>query len=493
MYSVAVTSKFKLFYDEFEEDEDPNDMLSRLEAEAKERNKTKVDKSDKKKVTKEGQKKTETKEVAANRPEKAADKKAKRPEKKDERPPRFANRQTREDGGGQRENREFAPREGSGPPRGRGGFRGDRGAFRGEKGGAYRGRGGGFRGGRDNIAPRPNGTAQDEEWTNQSGNENSGENWTQQVGESADGERRSDDRGFRGSRGGQGYGRGGNFGGFRGNRGGGYRGRGEGRGGYRNAGREFERHSGSYKTGVKPVDKRDGAGAHNWGTMKDDMDATAPETNDTSINAEWAAKESASPETAPTTDNTDDATATAGTAPDESGENAPAGTEETEPTAVQMTLDEYRAQQAKRKAELVEALKSSKADDASRKINDGQDAFKNMVRYQKERIVDDEDEEEEDEEDDDEEDPHKTNKILIDVRFADAPRRGGGRFTGERGRGGGRGAGGERGGRGGYRGGRGGFRGGFEQRGPNQFSSDRSGPQPAQIRLNDENDFPSLK
>jgi len=76
MYSVAVTSKFKLFYDEFEEDEDPNDMLSRLEAEAKERNKTKVDKSDKKKVTKEGQKKTETKEVAANRPEKAADKKS---------------------------------------------------------------------------------------------------------------------------------------------------------------------------------------------------------------------------------------------------------------------------------------------------------------------------------------------------------------------------------------------------------------------------------
>lgn len=24
--------------------------------------------------------------------------------------------------------------------------------------------------------------------------------------------------------------------------------------------------------GVKPVDKRDGAGAHNWGTMKDDME-----------------------------------------------------------------------------------------------------------------------------------------------------------------------------------------------------------------------------
>lgn len=124
-------------------------------------------------------------------------------------------------------------------------------------------------------------------------------------------------------------------------------------------------------------------------------------------------------------------------------------------------------------------------------MNDGQDAFKNMVRYQKERIMDDDEEEDEEEEDEDEEDPQKSNKILIDVRFADAPRRGGGRFTGERGRG--RGAGGERGGYRGSRGGRGGYRGGFEQRGPSQFSSDRAGPQPAQIRLNDENDFPSLK
>lgn len=36
--------------------------------------------------------------------------------------------------------------------------------------------------------------------------------------------------------------------------------------------REFDRQSGSDKTGVKAVDKRDGAGAHNWGTHKQDID-----------------------------------------------------------------------------------------------------------------------------------------------------------------------------------------------------------------------------
>lgn len=114
-----------------------------------------------------------------------------------ERPPRFANRQAREEDGGQRENREFGPREGSGQPRGRGGFRGDRGSFRGERGGGFRGRGG-FRGARDGNTPRSNGTGPDDEWTNQSSTDNTGENWNPPTGESSDGERRSDDRGFRG-------------------------------------------------------------------------------------------------------------------------------------------------------------------------------------------------------------------------------------------------------------------------------------------------------
>lgn len=36
--------------------------------------------------------------------------------------------------------------------------------------------------------------------------------------------------------------------------------------------REFDRQSGSDKTGVKAVDKRDGAGAHNWGSHKQDLE-----------------------------------------------------------------------------------------------------------------------------------------------------------------------------------------------------------------------------
>jgi len=49
--------------------------------------------------------------------------------------------------------------------------------------------------------------------------------------------------------------------------------------------REFDRQSGSDKSGVKPVDKREGAGSRNWGTYKDDIDdvsatATPDETMD---------------------------------------------------------------------------------------------------------------------------------------------------------------------------------------------------------------------
>lgn len=37
-------------------------------------------------------------------------------------------------------------------------------------------------------------------------------------------------------------------------------------------GKRRDRQSGSDKTGVKSVDKRDGAGAHNWGTHKQDIE-----------------------------------------------------------------------------------------------------------------------------------------------------------------------------------------------------------------------------
>jgi len=35
--------------------------------------------------------------------------------------------------------------------------------------------------------------------------------------------------------------------------------------------REHERQSGSNKTGIKAIDKRNGGGAHNWGNIEDDL------------------------------------------------------------------------------------------------------------------------------------------------------------------------------------------------------------------------------
>ncbi|XP_069481792.1 intracellular hyaluronan-binding protein 4 isoform X2 [Ambystoma mexicanum] len=77
-------------------------------------------------------------------------------------------------------------------------------------------------------------------------------------------------------------------------RGGGMRGRGRG-GGFvktwdggvdQRGKREFERHSGSDRTGIRAEDKKGGSGAHNWGTVKDDlsdMEQTTPmeETTET--------------------------------------------------------------------------------------------------------------------------------------------------------------------------------------------------------------------
>lgn len=59
------------------------------------------------------------------------------------------------------------------------------------------------------------------------------------------------------------------FAGFRGEgRGRGGRGRGRGEGG---RGRQFDRHSGSDRSGVKPTEKREGFGSHNWGTQADEL------------------------------------------------------------------------------------------------------------------------------------------------------------------------------------------------------------------------------
>lgn len=52
------------------------------------------------------------------------------------------------------------------------------------------------------------------------------------------------------------------------------RGRGRGRGGMQDqrGKRDFDRQSGSDKSGVKPVEKREGSGPHNWGSVQDEIE-----------------------------------------------------------------------------------------------------------------------------------------------------------------------------------------------------------------------------
>jgi len=123
--------------------------------------------------------------------------------------------------------------------------------------------------------------------------------------------------------------------------------RGRGRGGFTrsrpgNSGhREFDRHSGSDKTGVKAVIKKDGHGTGNWGTIKDEIEiAMAPEVT---IDEHLI------------------------DTPVDSKEETPA-----EPEAKTLTLKEYKDQKAsKTKVQL-----STKG---VRKANDGKDVFSNMV------------------------------------------------------------------------------------------------------------------
>lgn len=194
-------------------------------------------------------------------------------------------------------------------------------------------------------------------------------------------------------------------GGARGGRGG--RGAG-GRGGKR----DFDRKSGDDKTGVKPVEKRDGTGSHNWGTFKDDMQAEHDTANSDEAHNDSNAAENAG----------------------DYGDKTDEEPREEEPKT--FTLSEWKAQQQG----TVQAPKFN-----TRKAGEGADLdpkWKKTYAYKKER--------ETNEDDDDEEDAEyypqrpKPKKVLdIDFTFTDPnrPARGG--------------RGGPRGGRGGPRGDRG--------------------------------------
>lgn len=227
---------------------------------------------------------------------------------------------------------------------------------------------------------------------------------------------------------------------------------GRGRGGFDRFGkRDFDRHSGSDKTGIKATEKREGAGAHNWGTMKDEMEdqLNTTTTNPTEGNPEWSGPaedvENQQPEAS------------------EPAEEAAPTQEEQEPS--EMTLDEWKALQSKEKQ--ASAFNVRKPGEGC----DNKQWKQTYVLKKKE-----ENEEEEDSEDDDEEEDVDMRRkyVPIEVVFGDY-RRGGGRSRGGRGGRGGMDRRGGRGGRGGPSAGRGG--GGRREQAPN---------------VEDEHDFPSL-
>ncbi|KAG5893970.1 hypothetical protein JTB14_006575 [Gonioctena quinquepunctata] len=184
--------------------------------------------------------------------------------------------------------------------------------------------------------------------------------------------------------------------------------------------REFDRQSGSDKThgyrGVKPIEKRDGAGAHNWGSHKDVIEEADRPDNDTSQN--WG---------------------------DEIKVEAPVDAEkkeETEATPVEeepkeLTLDEWKAQRSFRTKPQYNIRKAGEGEDPSQ--------WKKMFELRKKE----KEEESEEEEYDVSEYPQRVGRqkhlLEIDIQFNDSRRPGGGRGRGQRS--------GPRGNRGGSRGG----------------------------------------
>ncbi|GAB6028762.1 hypothetical protein CHUAL_014143 [Chamberlinius hualienensis] len=276
-------------------------------------------------------------------------------------------------------------------------------------------------------------------------------------------------------------------GGFGGTRGG-FRGRGRGRGGgggYDSRGkREFERLSGSDKSGVKPVDKREGAGSHNWGTIRDEIDHINNTATLSDEAGEWADK----PEEPVEVQSEKEGEQPIPAAEDEAGEKPLI-----DEAAKQMTLDEWKKEQEKNRAVPQFNI---------RKPGEGEDNSQWKKTYVLKKKDVDSDSEELDEDDDEEYGRRGRAKHVvhdIEINYVDSRRGRGGRGRGTRG--------GPRGG-----GGRGSFSRGTDgpSAGPIATSpgavsasgggvrenargrGSRSNKTQSAPKVDDENDFPSL-
>ncbi|XP_060536878.1 SERPINE1 mRNA-binding protein 1-like isoform X2 [Cylas formicarius] len=224
--------------------------------------------------------------------------------------------------------------------------------------------------------------------------------------------------------------------------------------------REFDRQSGSDKTGVKPIEKRDGAGAHNWGSHKDIIEAETERPSD--ADQSWGETEKIETNEAEKKEEQTEVEATP---------------VEEEPK--ELTLDEWKAQRAGRAKPQYNIRKAGEGEDPSQ--------WKKMFELKKKE----KEEESEDEEYDVSEYPQRVGRqkhvLDIDIQFNDSRRPGGGRGRGQRS--------GVRGGRGGIsRGGgtpRDGRGDGLERPRFREEQSDEKGT-PRAPKVDDERDFPSL-
>ncbi|XP_032679183.1 plasminogen activator inhibitor 1 RNA-binding protein-like isoform X4 [Odontomachus brunneus] len=197
------------------------------------------------------------------------------------------------------------------------------------------------------------------------------------------------------------------------------RGRGgpRGRGGYDNRGkREFDRQSGSDKTGIKPVDKKDGAGSHNWGTHNDEIEESLNQESQ-----DWSNEKPESEATQAATE-----VKNGDTAVDTAVEEKPVEEESRE-----LTLDEWKALRNNRVKPQYNLRKAGEGEDLSR--------WKKMYALEKKKEGADEEEEEEEEYDAAVEYPQRVGRqkrvLGIEIQFSDSRRGSGGRGRGGRGRG----------------------------------------------------------
>jgi plasminogen activator inhibitor 1 RNA-binding protein len=243
--------------------------------------------------------------------------------------------------------------------------------------------------------------------------------------------------------------------------------------------RTFDRHSGSDKTGVRSVDKREGAGSNNWGDIRSDINLRKDDAmweeefeaggEKTRENTNWAEDENTEKKEEGTKTEFDNA---------ESKENEPLPEEPTEEAAKEMTLDEWKKEQEAKRVVPKYNL---------RKPGEGEDDKQWKKFYMLKKKAKEEDDDQEDEEDDEDYNRKGNQRLLLDIQINFSDSRRGMRGRGRGGRGGPPRAGaGPAAGREAVREDRGnrGGRGGRE-------SSKAKGQQSAP-RVDDFNDFPSL-